>query len=243
MKRLFFLWIASLTIGSAADAALVTGFFGFSQTADTGLYNDDPGRNDDNVNFAFNTLNTIELTRSFDAGDGVTFDATLTLQGLTRDNLGPRNLANGNLGIGVVGNGNAEVNGGEQLFATMSVSSVSGGTVTFDGFTGGRLSTFGDGVARIHNIANDELVLLDSANSTGSFGELDFATNLGEGTLGLRMRSFPAGELDPTETQYRLRWLDAQFTTAATAIPEPSSFAMIAIGGCRLLFRRRRIVA
>ena len=86
--------------------------------------------------------NTYTRTLTGLVADGVTFDATLTIQGFSPD-FTDSNLNAGSSGVGVNGESGMLVNDGEQVRFTLAVANEIGGTVTFDGFTEVDYNNFG----------------------------------------------------------------------------------------------------
>jgi hypothetical protein len=150
--------------------------------------------------------------------DGVTFTATLTVvgNGATVDN-------NSN-GLGVDG---TTINAGEALTFSLATSAVTGGVVTFDGFTSLDFNGFTGGT-------DGGIFSLDAITPNGD------DVDLGLDTLNdYALPSAPVTQFTifGTASGFQLDDVSAQFT--GSTVPEPSAFLFCSvIGGSLIVIRR-----
>ena len=154
--------------------------------------------------------------------NGVNFLSAVDLSALVGSS-----LVVDNNGTGVVGTGSTsfEINSGEVVnFAPATVSSITGGTAVFTGFTSISFSEFDPGDT---GTVNGQLIDSDGTVAlTGSPTSLILA-----GT----------GDAPPADDGFQVTQVTANFTVTASAVPEPSSLAtLLLIGGCGVMRRRRK---
>ncbi len=115
---------------------------------------------------------------------------------------------------------------------SINPASISGGTVTFDGFTGftAAAASGGDGFA----IDGTEYRVVGGDVTIANNGYHALSSNLDPGATG---GTFAATALATTNNGVILSGLSWEFTTA---VPEPSSAALLGLGGLALILRRRK---
>jgi len=169
-------------------------------------------------------LNILTVTMAGLSDGGVTFDAALTV-------VGSADLDIISTGLGVLGGGTDLVNAGEFLTFTMAVSNVSGGTINFDGFTDVDFNNLG---------ATDAATLsLDASEATS--GDNFFTTATGAENVdisGISPIAFSAIANASASNSFRIDDVTGSFT--GTVVPEPSSTALLGLGGLVLILRRRK---
>ncbi|WP_144055164.1 hypothetical protein [Rhodopirellula baltica] len=180
------------------------------------------------------SVNALTYVRTLTSSDGVSFDATITVTG------NGSNVQNNSNGLGVDG---TTLSDGEALTFAMSISNEVGGTAAFDGFTLLDFNSFTDTRVDADSLTYEEasftpggLVVPDQAG----FGASDIfdLTQLNSGDP-LPVFTLTA-VTDSTTRSFQLDDITAQFTTNVTAVPEPSCFALMAMGGTLLTMVRRR---
>ena len=202
MKRLITTAVMALFMGVSAQAALVTFNFQTPPFAPPG--------------------NPLNFTGS-GSDLGVNFDADLSVSAnalLLTDASG--------IGIFSPSGGTTEINALESLlFASPTITTATGGTATFAGFTSISFSEF----------------------NTGDSGTVNGTTVSADGPFALANAATinVAGVSDDTVAPgFQVTQVVADFTVVPTAtgvagVPEPSSFAaLLLIGGCAVSRRRRR---
>lgn len=165
---------------------------------------------------------TITQSQVLNSGDGVSFTATLTVDG--SDNLG-RNSS----GIGVDGSTDDAINGSEFVSFSMALSGITGGSVIFDGFDQIDFNSFGSGefAAISPDSAYDDPgdVIIDGGATTDDIYAL---SNLSTFFV------VADGDID---TNFRIDDVRASFSTTA-AVPEPSAFWLLSLSGVVIYFVR-----
>lgn len=164
------------------------------------------------------TDDTLTVSRTGLAINGITFDATLTV-------VGSADLAQNTSGLGV---GNTRVNKDETLLFAMAVSNVVGGTVTFDGFAELDLNFFtGSDKADLSEDGSTFLTLSSTSDVVDIAGTAP-ATFLIKGLSGTGTTSFSVDSVKGSFT--------------AAPVPEPGSLALLAVGlaACAVVRRLRR---
>ncbi len=189
--------------------------YSFTRTA-----NLDGGTIDDTLSFDF--VYTMYTGSSFD-GTNVTLGTSVALA----------SLGNSHYMNNYVGDGNTNfVSAGDSFTASITNISYTSGegfnvpAVSFDGFNS--LSKFGNGAADIY-VGTDSAVTKTVGSGNGPI-TLDGVTDLAITTA-----------LTTGDSNQRWRDLNFSFTVPdATAVPEPSSFALLGIGLAGFAVRRRR---
>ncbi|EKK00704.1 secreted protein containing PEP-CTERM bacterial domain protein [Rhodopirellula baltica SH28] len=180
------------------------------------------------------SVNALTYVRTLTSSDGVSFDATITVTG------NGSNVQNSSNGLGVNG---TTLSDGETLTFAMSISNVVGGTAVFDGFTLLDFNSFTDTRVDTNSLTYEEAIFTPGGLVTpgqAGFGTFD-VFDLTQLNLGAPLQDFTlAAVTDSTARSFQLDDITAQFTTDVTAVPEPSSFALVAIGSTVLTVVRRR---
>ncbi|MFK7911084.1 MAG: PEP-CTERM sorting domain-containing protein [Akkermansiaceae bacterium] len=186
-----------------------------------------------------NWVDIVGSTLSVDDGSGVTFDYTATLSGA--DIITLTQLRNGTVNFSQ----------GDVFSVTIAISNVAGGTVNFDGFTyidagqtdnNSRREGFSiDGTDYVRNADYNLLGVSGAVVGTeiGANGvNISPAVFAGDGTGGIFTATAIAGiQAGGSANGVRLDGLEWSFTTA---VPEPSSTALLGLGGLALILRRRK---
>ncbi|MGJ8641998.1 MAG: PEP-CTERM sorting domain-containing protein [Luteolibacter sp.] len=181
--------------------------------------------------------NTFSLTRTFDFDSGG-IDDTLTFT-LTRTTYAAGSITGADVTVGTVNNGgntnNWYSNFGDRESTQFAVSGITyssgemdGTTVVFDGFQNITRTNINDAGASISYLVHTGSVGSTTITTTGT--ALDLTSGGSASSLFITAEEGAPG--------IRLRDLDLQFSTAA--IPEPSSTALLGLGGLALILRRRR---
>lgn len=186
------------------------------------------------------TVNLLgEYTHSIAGMDGgVSFTAILTVKGLNGDgSSAPINITNNGLGVdGSIGNPN-EINNGELVTYSLAISSVVGGSVSFDGFssfTHCNGARSGDLVLSKDQLASTlpDNFFTGSAMSNANGTAVDIS-----GTSPSIFSAIAATDSTGSNYTFRACGVGASFT--GTSVPEPSSFMMFGLVISSLAFRRK----
>ncbi|WP_146565480.1 hypothetical protein [Posidoniimonas corsicana] len=164
--------------------------------------------------------------------DGVSFDATLVVLGTGLINQTPA-------GLGIWGGGSNKVSNGQRLFFGMSVSNVSGGTVSFDGFTAVDFNRFGPNDTGV--LSTDPFLVTTANNfftSTTGGNIVDISAESPTSFFAIAGPANPPG--DPLN-DFRIGGVLASFTGMA-AVPEPTAFLFgsLVAGSVGMVALRRR---
>lgn len=226
MKNTLLASTAALALASSAQAALVTIDFNLLSNSET----------------AIELVGPQVLALTITEGD-VTFTANATISG-TQVN-GGSNLKFDSQdveGTGVTGyilmrsntgNTAAEQNNSEitvTLGDFVQTAGTAGASISFDGITNylgsnqtsGKSATIG-GVTYT-NVSTSGTIVDTTLTGTNPYKDSEFAVTI-DSTGG---------------NNWRLHSTDAQFTVTAAAVPEPSSTALLGLGGLALILRRRK---
>ncbi|WP_236696134.1 PEP-CTERM sorting domain-containing protein [Rhodopirellula islandica] len=214
--------------------AILAVFATFTQKGNAGVVTDLFELDDTVVDLDDTSVNSLTYSRTLFGSDGVSFDATITVTG------NGSYVQNSSNGLGVNG---TTLSDGEALTFAMSISDEVGGTAIFDGFTLLDFNFFTDTRVDADSSTYEEanftpggLVVPDQ---TG-FGASD-VLDLTQLDPGSPLPSFTLTAItDSTTRSFQLDDITAQFTTTASAVPEPSSFALLAIGSTFITLVRRR---
>jgi len=153
--------------------------------------------------------NTLSVSRSFGAGDGVSFTATVNVTG-------SGNFDQGATVLGVAGDGSDLFNGTEWAQFAMTITNVMGGSVVFDGFSQIDLDSF----------TNAELAAISTDSVFDNPGDQILTAETGPDEFALaNLSSFFLVADGDVDNNFRARDVTANFTTTA-AVPEPSTFAV-----------------
>jgi len=214
LRKNFILSMSLLMLGGTANAALVAHGVGAAGGAT------EPGD--------YLTLTGI----AGDGGDGVTFTYDIILTGAL-----VRTTANGfnDASLGNDYTTTDSFENGDAFTVEIDITSVTGGTVDFDGFSGFTAGAASGADGFLINGVNYRVSGGDEAISNNGYEA--FSSNLFAGPDG---GTFAATALAQTSTDNGvvLTGLSWEFTT--TVIPEPSSTALLGLGGLALILRRRR---
>jgi hypothetical protein len=150
--------------------------------------------------------------------DGVTFTATLTVTG------NGTTVDNSSNGLGVDG---TTINPGEALSFSMATSAVSGGAVTFDGFTSLDFNSFTGGT-------DGGIFSIDAVTPNGDDVDLGLNT-LNE--YALPSAPVPQFTIFGTASSFQLDDVTAQFS--GSPVPEPSAIWLCSLGGISIAMGRR----
>lgn len=166
----------------------------------------------DGLTMTFTSPHTITL--SLDDGAGVTFDARLSVSGS-----GTITRTGG--GLGVDGGSSELINRNEWLTFSMETLNVSGGAVTFTGFTKITPTSLETNVDERGYLSTDtsesnQFQILTANNETAISG-----TRFTFSVLGTEHNS--------VDSSFRIDKLAASFAT--TAVPEPSAFLLFGVMG------------
>lgn len=219
--------ILGLLAGSSAHGAVVTFDdlgFGAVNAAATTLSSDAPGAGA--VGFSSTTAGSPTRTSTYTITgfdfNGDTNNDTLTFDLIQSASVG--NITNdGTAGVGVSANNSTGVNGADVL--TISFGNA---TVALGG---------GSGDSYIASLVGFTGASIDLRNSpTYSIGD---ATGL-TGTTAT-FTSTPSFDLETTSGTGNTRLTNVAFSVSVTAVPEPSSAALLGLGGLALILRRRKL--
>jgi hypothetical protein len=159
--------------------------------------------------------------------NGVTFDATITVEGSGA-------LTQAATGLGVQVDSSSRVSDGESLAFSVSLSNISGGTATFDGFDAVDFNNFG----------NSDVGFLSVDNSAATISDNFFQTTTGDGGAVVSFDPVPVFHAiagTGGSNSFTIDDVRASFTgTASTAVPEPSSLLMFGTALVSILVPRKR---
>ncbi len=196
----------------------------------------------DSVITATYTVSGLDLS-SLEAGaTNASFDFTLQFAGFNVDGAGNRSaldieqFVNGSRANVALGVGNTNIDAGQEIDVTLSVSNITGFT--------GNISGLGFDQVTLGNAQNDDdaATVLFGDGTSFSFDNGGAAGNFGQ-------QATPLGTLVPTDNftvtgvdgAVRLLEIGVSFeATAAAAVPEPSSMFALGIGALGFCVRRRR---
>lgn len=153
-------------------------------------------------------------------GEAFTYTATVTNTG-NADNLSLIGV-NSLLGAGAVNLGEGDVS--DTVTITIAVTS---GNVVFDGFTHFSNGNFA------RSTTDDDVVDVNGTDYSGDSGELEFDLAGSPAASFVYSTELSEGGDESTTT---LRYVDFQFSS----VPEPSSTALLGLGGFAMMLRRRR---
>lgn len=230
---------ALLTIGSAQAVTIaITGAANSTDrgASDTGTWTVDELVADDTANAAAAADRTIQYTVSgltIDADGAADDSVTITLLVTTE---GQNIQTSGTTANGWLSSGGTTMNSnGEQLtiaFNSISAALSGGGsadTLTFDGFTAASWGSWASGhVAVLNGVSN---------------AYVDGTTNKSQSTSGNSLVTWfdtaaITGAADDAAGSWRAESWNFGFTAAV--VPEPSSAALLGLGGLALILRRRK---
>jgi len=211
IRTSIYLLAITLSAGSASAAVIV----GFGASAGTGVVNftwNNSGFTLDN-SVTESTSNALSVAAT---NDVEAFSFILTLTSLTAENLsnhGNTFLSTNNELMNMVGEG-----------ISFEISGISNSNVQFDGFTSSRIGGNGGG---------DSILFASGANelSSASSGIINLDPTLYLNGTEISLEAFGGGTQGT-----RINQLNLQFS----AVPEPSSTALLGLGGLALISRRRR---
>lgn len=175
--------------------------------------------------------------------DGVSFDVSFDMEatgGFLRGNSSTIGIHSSTVAEASNGAGRNQVNSGEVLlFDNITISNEVGGTVAFDG------------ILRLHyNVADESadsgtvtigatILSWNRLNGDAPYEDADEVYDV----LGAYTNAGGTGDIDSfsvtaTGDDFRFGGIEMAFT--GTAVPEPSSTALLGLGGLALMLRRRR---
>jgi len=218
---------ALLTIGAANAAVTSINFTevdGDTGAADKGTFTVTTAASNGATSVAQFTVSDLDLTGDGSANDSFTFETIVTASG----DAGTVQVNAGDYGHN--GNGNNQINGiGELLTYNVQNTAVSFGdnnasldSIDFNGFTAIWLDRAGNSEGFIYT--DDGTQYLASGQKTLAAADLD---------------GFTVSGID-TNANNRVRIGGADFSYTITAVPEPSSAALLGLGGIALILRRRK---
>lgn len=169
--------------------------------------------------------------------DGVTFDLSFDMTatgGYLRGNNSTMGIHSSAVAETSNGNGRNQVGIGEVLaFDNITISNVSGGTIQFEGIQRLLYNVADEnGDAGTVTAVGDNTKVLSWSQLSDYFDVATEFTN--DGGLGI------ISEISVTATGDDFRFGGLEMTFTGTAIPEPSSSALLGLGGLALILRRRK---